>query len=87
MSFDQYKQSLIESVRAGVMTEYEANASIIRNNLAQAMSELQNELAALEPLYQTQLGFHCKEPVCLPEREPRRCSIRADGTLPIQVLQ
>ncbi|NCU25772.1 hypothetical protein EOM86_03525 [Candidatus Nomurabacteria bacterium] len=68
MSFDQYKQSLIDSVRAGVMTEYEANASIIRNNLAQAMSELQNELAALEPLYQTQLDTIAKNQYTTGER-------------------
>jgi hypothetical protein len=55
LSSDQYRESLIASVRAGVMTEYEANANVIRNNLAQAMASMDAELAALEPLYQGQL--------------------------------
>lgn len=55
LSSDQYRDSLLASVRAGVMTEYEANASVIRNNLAQAMASMDSELAALEPLYQGQM--------------------------------
>jgi hypothetical protein len=55
MNADQYRARLIESVRAGIMTEYEANASIIRNNLSAAMAALDNDLASLEPLYQQNL--------------------------------
>lgn len=55
MSNDDYKNNLLNAVKAGIMTEYEANASIIKNNLAKAMSDMDSELAALEPLYQNQL--------------------------------
>lgn len=55
MTPDEYRQSIIDAVTGGVMTEYEANAAIIKNNLAQALSNLDSELAALQPAYQNQL--------------------------------
>lgn len=55
LTSDQYREQLVAAVRSGVMTEYEANASVIKNNLAKALSDLQAEKAALEPLYQNQL--------------------------------
>ena len=55
MSFDEYKQSLIDAVKGGIMAEYEANATVIKNNLTRALSELEAEQAALDPLYQNQL--------------------------------
>lgn len=55
MTPDQYRQSLVDAVKGGVMSEYEANAAIIKNNLAQALSNLDADLAALEPAYQKQV--------------------------------
>lgn len=52
---DQYRQSLIDAVKGGVMSEYEANAAIIKNNLARALSDLDAEMSALEPAYQKQV--------------------------------
>jgi hypothetical protein len=55
MSEDAYRQKLVDAVRGGVMSEYEANASVIRQNLNAALSNLDAENAALDPLYQKQL--------------------------------
>lgn len=55
LSPDDYKSKLMDSVRAGVMTQYEANVSIIKNNLDRALADLDTELAALEPAYTRQL--------------------------------
>lgn len=55
MSDDEYRNSLIEAVKGGVISEYEANMAVIKNNLTTALSSLDAELAALEPLYQNQL--------------------------------
>lgn len=55
LSFDDYRQKLIDAVKGGLMAEYEANASVIKNNLTRALSDLEAEKAALNPLYQEQL--------------------------------
>lgn len=51
-----YYNKLVAAKQAGVITEYEANASMIRNNLSKALSDLQAEQAALAPIYQSQLS-------------------------------
>lgn len=55
MSFDEYRNKLMEAVKGGIMAEYEANASLIKNNLTRALSDLNAEKEALSPLYQQQL--------------------------------
>ena len=55
LSFEDYKQSLIDAVKGGIMADYEANAVVINNNLTKALSDLEAEQAALDPLYQKQL--------------------------------
>lgn len=55
MSFDEYRNKLVEAVKGGILAEYEANASVIKNNLSRALSDLQAEQDALNPLYQQQL--------------------------------
>jgi hypothetical protein len=55
MSPEEYRSTLIESVKNGILTAYEANINIIRNNLTKALSDLDAEEAALQPIYQEQL--------------------------------
>ena len=55
MSPEEYKNTLVESVKNGILTAYEANTNIIRNNLTKALSDLDAEEAALQPIYQEQL--------------------------------
>lgn len=50
-----YYDKLRAMKEAGIMSEFEANSSVIKNNLAKAMANLQAEKAALAPVYQNQL--------------------------------
>jgi hypothetical protein len=53
---DEYRQALIKAKQGAINAEYETNASIIKNNLTRALAALNQNKAALEPLYQRQLG-------------------------------
>ncbi len=53
---DQYRKALIDSKKGAINAEYETNASIIKNNLTRALAALNQNKAALEPLYQRQLS-------------------------------
>lgn len=55
-SNDDYYQKLLDAKRAGILSEFEANTSIIKNNLSKALSDLAAEKAALAPVYQNQLS-------------------------------
>ena len=55
-SQDDYYKALVKSKKNAINAEYETNASIIKNNLTRALAALNQSKAALEPLYQRQLG-------------------------------
>lgn len=55
-SADDYYQKLLDAKQAGILGEFEANASVIKSNLAKALSNLEAEKAALSPIYQNQLA-------------------------------
>jgi len=52
---DEYRDALIKAKQGAINSEYETNASIVKNNLTKALAALGQEKAALEPLYQRQL--------------------------------
>lgn len=53
---EAYRKALVESKKGAINSEYETNASIIKNNLTRALAALNQNKAALEPLYQRQLS-------------------------------
>jgi hypothetical protein len=53
---DEYYAKLQQAKQAGILSEYETNFAVIKNNLAKALSNLQAEKAALAPVYQNQLS-------------------------------
>jgi hypothetical protein len=50
-----YYAKLKAMKESGIMSEYESNAAVIKNNLAKALANLKAEKAALAPVYQNQL--------------------------------
>ena len=51
-----YYSKYMQMRQAGIMSEYEANASVIKQNLARALADLDAEQAALAPVYQSSLS-------------------------------
>jgi len=51
-----YYSKYMQMRQAGIMSEYEANASVIKQNLSRALADLDAEQAALAPVYQSSLS-------------------------------